>query len=112
MLTAFRDQKGAEVPLAFDSSGNLDRLMYAWETVNDFLNENGTVEYGYLRPGYKDFLIQMNKWFADGLLDNNYPTSTRDILNTNIRKNRCNLWFRRFLSGCLAEFQAGRTCYL
>ncbi len=84
MLTAFRDQKGAEVPLAFDSSGNLDRLMYAWETVNDFVNENGTVEYGYLRPGYKDFLIQMNQWFKDGLLDNNYPTSTRDILNTNI----------------------------
>ncbi len=46
MLTAFRDQKGADVPLAFDSSGNLDRLMYAWETVGDFLNENGTVEYG------------------------------------------------------------------
>ncbi len=84
MLTAFRDQKGAEVPLSFDSSGNLDRLMYAWETVGDFLNENGTVEYGYLRPGYKDYLIQMNKWVTDGLLDPNYPTATRDILNTNI----------------------------
>ena len=84
MLTAFRDQKGASVPLSFDSSANLDRLMYAWETVGDFVNEDGTVEYGYLRPGYKDFLIQMNQWYSDGLLDPNYPTATRDILNTNI----------------------------
>lgn len=84
MLTAFRDQKGASVPLAFDSSTSLDRMMYAWETAGDFLNENGTVEYGYLRPGYRDFLVQMNQWYNDGLLDPNYPTATRDILNTNI----------------------------
>lgn len=84
MLTAFKEQKGAEVPLAFDSSANLDRLMYAWETVNTFLNEDGKVEFGYFREGYRGFVEQMREWYAAGLLDPNYPSSTRDILDANI----------------------------
>lgn len=84
MLTGFRDQCGATVPLCFASSADLDRMMYAWETVNTFVNENGTVEYGYLRDGYRGFLEQMNAWYTEGLLDPNYPSSTRQILDTNI----------------------------
>ena len=84
MLRGFKEEMGAEVPLAFDSADNYRRLMYAWETSHDFTNENGTVNYGWLREGYRGWLETMTKWYAEGWLDPNFPSSERAVLNSNI----------------------------
>ncbi|MGI5900427.1 MAG: extracellular solute-binding protein [Christensenellales bacterium] len=80
LLIRFRDELNIQYPFSTDGVGNTRRLQYAFETGFDFFNENGTIEYGILRPGYRDFLELANMWHSEGLLDPNYSTNTKDDL--------------------------------
>jgi len=58
-----------EIPLLLN---NLDAWSSAWGVSTSFINDNGTVKYGPIEPGFKSFLIEMNKWFEEGLIDKDY----------------------------------------
>ena len=88
VLKAFKEKKGATAPLTFIVDGILPHSLFigAYGTGFNFYVEDGKVKYGQIEPGYKDFLTTMNKWYQEGLLDNNLTTldvATFDAKMTN-----------------------------
>lgn len=82
MLKAFKEKKGAKAPLSigittFKSGG----LVGAFDTILKWYVDDGKVKYGYYEPEYKDFLIQMNKWYKEGLFDKNFSVNDGTIIN-------------------------------
>ena len=73
-LTYFVDHSevapGMEAPLIMDSSGmgSFFAFMSAYDVSNDFFQIDGKVLYGPLQPGFKDYLVEMNKWYEEGLI--------------------------------------------
>ena len=55
----------------------IERFTYAWGFPADFYDDNGTVKYGPVQPGYKEFLKTMAKWYAEGLIDPEYLATDR-----------------------------------
>jgi putative aldouronate transport system substrate-binding protein len=78
VLTQFKEKKGATVPLLLNQFGWQDLngfpLSSAYNVVNDFYNENGTVKFGPLEPGFKDYLATLNQWVKEGLIDKDFVT--------------------------------------
>jgi len=73
MLKAFKSM-GVEVPLAiqyqeWDIVRDFGVFIGAYGVNKTFFNDNGTVKYGPIEPGYKEFLKTFNKWYEEGLLD-------------------------------------------
>ncbi|WZL79203.1 extracellular solute-binding protein [Eubacteriales bacterium mix99] len=88
MLRAMKKAKGI-APLGLkinDSYGVSNNYAFAasYDTGYDFINKNGKVAYGPLEPGYKDFLMLLNKWYKDGLLDPDFTTRDGDSYNANL----------------------------
>lgn len=88
VLKAFKEKKGATAPLTFIVDGILPHSLFigAYGAGFNFYVEDGKVKYGQAQPAYKDFLTEMNKWYEEGLLDNNITTldaTTFDAKMTN-----------------------------
>lgn len=94
VLKAFKEEKGAEVPLTFSSQFGLKTLGLNHGILTgafglpkcDFYQENGTVHYGFYEQEYKEVLTWLNKLYQDGLLDPNFQT----IDNTSVAANMLN----------------------
>ncbi|WP_102412766.1 extracellular solute-binding protein [Beduinella massiliensis] len=80
MLVAFRDQKGAQVPLIMQKSGlpGMHEFISAFGVAKDFYHENNVVKFGPLEAGYKEYLTLMNQWYQEGLLDVDFPSTASD----------------------------------
>lgn len=73
-LRAFKDEKGATAPLAI-TSNNLNAsnaLPGAFGVGAAFYVDGASVKYGPLEPGYKAFVETLQRWYADGLLDQDF----------------------------------------
>ena len=79
MLVAFKNKKGAKVPLA----------IYANDLKNGFIGpaygiygeeyvDGGKVRYAPMEDGYEDYLRLLNKWYKMGLIDANIASVTND----------------------------------
>lgn len=83
VLAAFRDKKGSTAPFF----GQPTVFMGGFGISPDFYIDNGTVHYGYYEPAFKDFLIRMNKWYNEGLLDKNFAVSDGNQMNSDVLNN-------------------------
>ncbi len=88
-LKAFKEEKGAEVPLSL-TAGDLSTLFTGGLITSpyglpkaDFYQIEGTVHNGYIENGYKEALGFMAKLYADGLLDPNYTTIDYNTVSAN-----------------------------
>lgn len=88
VLTAFRDQKGASAPLSISLFNMRDTAAFAgaYGMMLNFYIDDGKVKHGFLEPGFRDFLVTMNRWYSEKLLDQDFASledTTRDsnILN-------------------------------
>jgi len=102
MLTAFKEEKGAEAPLLLMAAGFpymtssltagygfgvgslQDGLMY---------QVDGEVKFGALEPGFLEYLTMMNKWYSEGLIDPDFFMTTgwqADI--TKITTSKAGAW--------------------
>lgn len=99
VLKAFRDEKGAAAPLTFAYPNELiygggvgTDTARAWvngfNTCNSFYVDGGTVVYGPIQPGYKDFIATLSKWFAEDLIDKDLTSLNRTIQNNNITSGK------------------------
>lgn len=74
MLAAFKDM-GVQIPFSFGCDNQFGGLAGAFSGAygvpagSQFMNENGTVKFGPLQDGYKEFLITFHKWYENGWLD-------------------------------------------
>ena len=82
VLRAFKEKKGASAPLTGDIG--MFNWMDVWNSGFDvgirLYVEDGTVKYGPAEPGFKAFLTKFHEWYADGILDMDYPTNNGALL--------------------------------
>lgn len=74
-LKAFKEKKGATAPLTLRTLFMGDRtagFAGAFGVMGNFYVEGGNVKYGYLEPGYRDYLTTMSKWYREGLIDKDF----------------------------------------
>jgi hypothetical protein len=75
-LVAFRDQLGIEAPF-YTSKYGIDQtgeFMAGFDTAPYFYQRDGKIAYGPLDDQYRDYLIMLNKWWNEGLLDKDFAT--------------------------------------
>ena len=82
VLRAFKEQKGASAPLTLANntfSGN--HFNNAFNVGLSNYLDNGIVKMPQLEPSYKEYLTLMNKWYKEGLLDNEYDTNNGTVVD-------------------------------
>lgn len=74
VLTAFKEEKGAEAPLLLSKTGIMpyDYFLSAFGVKSEFYKDGDTVKYGPLEEGYRQYLELMSQWYAEGLVDQNF----------------------------------------
>ena len=77
MLKAFKDKKGAKFP--FLPGGNYGTdwcgvFVSAYDAYDWLFYKDGKVQFGPIQPGMKDYLTEMRKWYAEGLIDKDFAT--------------------------------------
>ncbi|MFK7691141.1 extracellular solute-binding protein [Paenibacillus sp. HJGM_3] len=89
VLKTFKEKKGAAAPLSlvglprpFNESGN-GAFVGAFGVTRGFYLDNGTIKFGPMQPGFKDYLANYRKWYAEGLLDKNLATADVKVLDAN-----------------------------
>ncbi|WP_342760311.1 extracellular solute-binding protein [Paenibacillus sp. PK3_47] len=92
VLKAFKEQdpngngQADEIPILIPA-GEL-AFAGAFGTPNDFFQENNTVKYGPIEPGFKDYLATMNQWYSEGLLDKDFATTDNKMRDAKITGNQ------------------------
>lgn len=91
MLTAFKTKdpngngEADEIPLADDKDLYFAYLSSAYGVTTDFCkNEKGEIVYGPIQSEFKDFIIEMNKWYKEGLIDPEFASLTRTNVDARI----------------------------
>jgi putative aldouronate transport system substrate-binding protein len=95
VLKAFKEKdpngngKADEVPFtpfvnprpldAFRSSGS---FIGAWGIIMDFYQDKGVVKHGALQPEMKEFLKVMAQWYKEGLIDPDFVSMDRKMLDS------------------------------
>ena len=81
VLTAFKEQLNVPSPLTYNFSDE-----YAWRGLaaaygidTGFYQQDGTVKYGPAQPEYRAYLSEMNRWYTEGLLDENIVTVSDEV---------------------------------
>lgn len=89
VLTAFKEQKGAAAPFTYQytsvSLTDNNPFAYAYGAPRGFyLADDGTIHFGAVEEGHKQYLQTMNQWMQEGLLDIDLATLTGDQVSAKI----------------------------
>ncbi|NOU65469.1 extracellular solute-binding protein [Paenibacillus sp. LMG 31461] len=75
VLRAFKEKKGAKSPLTLTRDDfKIDRLNGAFNIGATYYIDNGKIKYGPYETAFKDYLMQLNAWYKEGLLDKDFAT--------------------------------------
>ncbi|NQX45107.1 extracellular solute-binding protein [Paenibacillus tritici] len=77
VLTAFKEKKQAASPLTLRTMFLGERtggFAGAFGVMGNFYVNDGKVVYGYLEPGYKEYLNTMSQWYREGLIDKDFAS--------------------------------------
>jgi putative aldouronate transport system substrate-binding protein len=82
-LTKFKEEKGATAPFSFEyTMGALkdqNPFIYAYNTsVGFYRDDAGTIQYGPVQAGYKEYLTTFAQWYKEGLIDQDLATLALD----------------------------------
>lgn len=89
VLTKLKSAYNLSAPLTFESRWlfneyALSSLSSAYNTTYPFYVDNGTVYFGPLEDGYKDFITELSKWYAEGLIDPDMPTVDKSTVTSKL----------------------------
>lgn len=84
VLKAFKGELNIERPMSINYLGYTwyHSLTAGYDVAPDFYNENGTVKFGFIEDGFKDYITMMNKWYSEGLIDKEFYTRTNWVVST------------------------------
>ncbi len=79
VLKAFKEKKNVEAPLSFPKSGYdiNGTFVSAYDIGPGFYKKDDKVKFGFIEPGFKEYLTEMNKWYKEGLIDKDFATRDR-----------------------------------
>lgn len=85
VLRAFKQKKNAKAPLTgsvqFVTGDNRSGFNGAFNVGRGLYVEDGIIKYGPMEEGYRAFIQLLRDWYAEGLLDNDYPTNSDVVMN-------------------------------
>ncbi len=91
VLKAFKEKdpngngKADEIPLACTKSPAFNWFASAYGTKkSDVYVKNGKVVYGTIQPEFKEFITEMNKWYNEGLIDNEFSALDKATADANM----------------------------
>ena len=112
MLTLFKEKKGANMPLTFMPYDNAFRsglFTGAYGVAKDFyIGDDGKVKFGAIEPGYKEFIIEMRKWYKEGLLDNNFMSIDAKAVDSSMLNGTAGATFGA-LGGGIGKYLGEKT---
>ena len=95
VLTAFKEKKGAEAPLCFDCTNFKDSnpIAFAFKvgTANGtqfILDDEGKVAFAPAQEGYKEYLMTLNQWYEEGLIDRDIATLNGDQVTAKMTSDK------------------------
>lgn len=109
VLTAFKDKKGADAPLAFGWSKFYTMGVFetAFKTSSGlYIDDNGKIAYGPATSNWKSYMLKMREWVDKGILDKNVATTEDDQLNAYIFTNETGASIGWLASGIGAKLKA------
>lgn len=111
MLKAFKEKKGASTPLILNgikAAINNGMFSGAYNAPNTFFIDNGKVKYGPYQDTYKDLLVELNKWYKEGLLDNNFMGIDSKIVDSSMTNGQAGATIGA-LGGGIGKWTAAAT---
>lgn len=114
VLTAFKEEKGAAAPFTYwyGSQGLTDNNPFAYAygaPRNFYIGDDGSVHYGAVEDGYREYLQTMNRWMSEGLIDVDLATLTNDQVSAKITNGTAGASFGWCGSSLGTWTGAGRT---
>lgn len=110
VLRAFKDKKGVEIPLLAVAPPKLDLMgaaapgiEEAFGIANDYYMEDGSIKFGPIEPGYKDFLTTFNKWYQEGLIDPDFATNDQKTFDAKVTSGKAGAFFG-WVGGSLGRY--------
>ena len=81
VLTAFKEDKGADSAFVLPASGMNDFVMGGFGVGQTFYVEDGsTIKFGPMEEGFKEYLQLMNQWYTEGLMYNDFYNYANEIM--------------------------------
>ncbi|MCG8502699.1 MAG: extracellular solute-binding protein [Firmicutes bacterium] len=99
VLKAFKEEKGAEVPLLFRDNYSTDNawsILSAYGVTKSFVKVDDIVLYGPIQPAYKAFLKEMNQWYEEGLIDSDFAMRNYVSFSEMAVSGKAGAWFGRY----------------
>lgn len=86
MLTLFKTELGAEAPLGYLSwlLPVSQTFAQAYGVIDGFYQVDGEVRFGATQDVFKDYLLQLRQWYADGLIDPDISAIDDNIIKANV----------------------------
>jgi len=84
VLTKFKEEMGAEAPFVGNTLTLFRTFASAFDIYCDWYQDNGTVKYGFIEPGYKELLTMLNDWYNKGLIEPDIASIDGATINTKI----------------------------
>lgn len=85
VLAAAKNELGLASPLLLTSNGVFydSALLSAFGVGREWYQNDGTVLFGPMQEGYKEYLTMMNQWYNEGLIDPNFVSNAFTQAPTN-----------------------------
>jgi len=84
VLTAFKEEIGAKIPFTAGRSAMMQAFGPAFGIYNSWYIDDGKVKFGEYEPGYKEYLVTMNRWYKNGLIDGDFYVSDNKKHQSNV----------------------------
>lgn len=110
MLTAFKDKKGAYAPFALGSLGNtiFGEFSSGFGATHDYMNVDGTVTYGPITDGWRQYLSTMADWYKKGLINPDYMTAGIFMVDMElVTTAQSGAWYSMYTMPSLYEMASG-----
>lgn len=84
VLKAFQSKKKSKAPLSIEYGQLSNFAASGVDNFGGFYVDGGKVKFGGTEPNRKKYFEIMNKWYKEGLLDNNFATIARKVVDANM----------------------------
>lgn len=101
VLKAFKEKKNVQAPFILPKSGTDSKFPFigAYGVGNSFFKQGDKVKFGPLEQGYKEYLAEMNKWYAEGLIDKDFATRDTKTIDSMALTGKAGSWLNSYGSG-------------
>jgi len=102
-LIAFKDLGDEIIPYGTGGPSWIGWFIPTFGVQRGMYNDNGTVKYGPIEPGFKEWLEAMTRWYQEGLISPEYPTHDATKLDQMITTNISGS-YNGMLSGSMGRY--------